>query len=80
MESNKLGFFSFLYNFFFVDQAKKTISHTKFFSVIGYLTMIAAFGWTVVTGTPGPDAMIWMIFGAVVIGNRSLNKRLEQPK
>jgi hypothetical protein len=73
-----MGFFKFLYNFFFVDQVKGHMSHTKFFSVLGYMTMIFAFLWIVVTGGT-VDNMLFMIFGAVVIGNRSLNKRLEQP-
>lgn len=67
--------FNFLYNFLFVDQKSKLISHTKFFSVIGYIILCVMFPYAVLMGSK-VDYMFWGLFGAVVVGNRSLNKAI----
>ena len=51
-------------------------SHTKFFSVVGYVVFTWAFVHYVQHGGD-TNEMIWAMFGAVVIGNRTLNKFLE---
>lgn len=68
------AFFSFIYNFLFIDQKEKHLSHTKFWSNVGYGTMVFSFIWTTVKGTVGIDPMFWLIFGTVVIGNRTVGK------
>ena len=66
----------FLYNFLFVDQSVGRLSHTKFWSNLGYGTMIGTFIYAVIYGS-GADYMLWLIFGAVVVGNRTLKKAIE---
>lgn len=62
---------SFLYQFLFVDQNKKQLSHTKFWSHIGFAAMTYTFVYAVMYGTT-VDEMIWMLFGLTVIGNRTI--------
>ncbi len=63
--------FRFLYHFFFVNQTSGELSHTKFFSVIGYIIWCWAFPYTVIHGSQA-SFELWMVFGAVVIGNHTL--------
>ena len=63
----------FLYQFLFIDQKTKTLSHTKFWSNVGYAVMSFTFTYAVMFGTE-VDEMIWLLFGAVVVGNRTLNR------
>lgn len=64
--------FSFLYHFFFIDQATGTQSNTKFFANVGYIIWCYLFPWVVKHGSTAPME-IWLVFGAVIIGNRTLN-------
>lgn len=63
--------FQFLYQFLFVDQNTGKLSHTKFWSHIGYGTMSYTFTYAVMYGTT-VDVTIWALFGLVVIGNRTI--------
>lgn len=71
---------SFFYNFLFIDQKEKHLSHTKFWSNIGYGVMVWSFVYTTIKGTVAIDPMFWLIFGTVVIGNRTVGKVLTQKK
>lgn len=68
--------FKFLYNFLFIDQATKEISHTKFWSNIGYGIM----SWGFLSGTAPADYMLYIAFGAIVIGNRTAKNFLMKNK
>lgn len=70
--------FTFFKNFFFIDQKEGHMSHTKFFSVCGYIIMCWAFVHTTLQGQTDVDYMFWLIFGSIVIGNRSLNNFIKQ--
>lgn len=59
-----------LYEFFFGNS--DTPDHVHFFSVLGYIVMIESFIYAVHEKS-GADYMLWLVFGAVVIGNKSLN-------
>lgn len=59
-----------------MDQEHGRLSHTKFFSIIGYGIACWAFPYAVVYGSKA-SYDLWLVFGAVVIGNRSLNKYME---
>ena len=72
--------FKFLYNFLFIDQKTKEISHTKFGSIVGYAIMCWAFPYVILQGKTEVDYMIWLFFGAVVIGNRTAKKALTKDK
>lgn len=71
--------FKFLYDFLFYDPKTNKVSHTKFWSNVGYGLMCFNFVYSVVHPTE-LDATIWMLFGAIVIGNRSLLKILKITK
>lgn len=64
---------SFLYQFVFVDQTKQRLSHTKFWSHVGYAAMVYAF-----LAQHQQDATIYMLFGLIVVGNRTVMKLLEK--
>ena len=64
---------NFIKNFLFIDQNTKQISHTKFWSNIGYGVMCYTFTYAVLYGTTINETL-WILFGIVVIGNRSLIK------
>lgn len=64
-------FFRFLYHFFFIDQKDGRLSHTKFFSTVGYGIWCWAFPYAVIHGSQA-SFELWMVFGAVVIGNHTL--------
>jgi len=68
--------FKWLYNFLFIDQKTQTLSHTKFWSQTGYAIMCWSFVWVIYQGKTEVDYMLWALFGAVVIGNRTLKKVL----
>jgi len=67
--------FNFIKTFLFLDNNK--ISHTKFWSNVGYGCMSYTFTYAVLYGTE-IDYTIWLLYGTVVIGNRTLKKKLEQ--
>lgn len=69
--------FRFLYQFLFVDQKGGTLSHTKFWSQIGYVIMCWAFVVVILEDKTHIDPTIWLIFGSVVIGNRTATKALN---
>ena len=56
-----------------IDQDKNRLSHTKLWSNIGYAIMCYTFVYAVMFGSQA-SAELWLIFGGLVIGNRSLNK------
>ncbi len=72
--------FNFLYNFLFIDQKTDKISHTKLFSIVGYVILSWAFIHVVENGTTSVDYMLWGIFSIVVIGNRSLIEIMKKGK
>lgn len=72
--------FKFLYNFLFIDQKTDKISHTKLFSIVGYVILSWAFIHVVENGTTSVDYMLWGIFSIVVIGNRSLIEIMKKGK
>jgi hypothetical protein len=66
----------FTYHFLFIDQATGQMSNTKFFANVGYIIWCYLFPYAVVVGSKaGMD--LWLVFGAVVIGNRTLNVMLQ---
>lgn len=68
--------FIFLYHFFFIDQATGHQSNTKFFANVGYIIWCYLFPYAVIYGSKAAFDL-WLVFGAVVIGNRTLNVMLQ---
>lgn len=68
--------FIFLYHFFFIDQATGHQSNTKFFANVGYIIWCYLFPYAVVHGSQATFDL-WLVFGAVVIGNRTLNVMMQ---
>jgi hypothetical protein len=64
--------FVFLYHFFFIDQDTGHVSNTKFFANVGYALWCWLFPYAVIHGSQA-SMDLWFVFGAVIIGNRSLN-------
>ena len=60
-------------NFFVIDQKTGNISHTKLWSNVGYITVIGSYIYSVVTGGT-IDPTLLSMFGAIIIGNRSVIK------
>ena len=69
-------FFIFLYHFFFIDQATGHQSNTKFFANVGYIIWCVLFPHAVIYGSKATFDL-WLVFGAVVIGNRTLNVMMQ---
>jgi len=59
-----------------IDQDKKQISHTKFWSNVGYLIMCVAFLHQVWDSTASTE--LYLVFGGIVVGNRTLNKFISK--
>lgn len=72
-------FFYWLGQFLFIDQKGNYLSHTKFWSNIGYAIWTALFPYAVLVGSKA-SYDLWLVFGAVVIGNRTLARALESRK
>lgn len=68
-----------LYNFLLYDFANKHISHTKFWSNVGYLAMTWAFCHVIYVGETSVDYMLWLLFGVVVVGNKTLRDYIKKP-
>lgn len=68
--------FIFLYHFFFIDQATGQQSNTKFFANVGYIIWCYLFPHAVILGSKA-QFDLWLVFGAVVIGNRTLNVMMQ---
>lgn len=68
--------FKFLYHFFFIDQATGHQSNTKFFANVGYIIWCYLFPYAVIHGSQA-SFDLWLVFGAVVIGNRTLNVMMQ---
>ncbi len=66
----------FLYHFFFIDQVTGHQSNTKFFANVGYIIWCYLFPYAVIHGSQA-NMELWLVFGAVVIGNRTLNVLLQ---
>lgn len=62
---------NFLYRFLFLDETRNKMSHTKFWSNVGYACLCFTFVYAVMHGTT-VDVMIWALFGIVVVGNRTV--------
>jgi len=75
------SFFNFWRQFLFIEQSTGNVSHTKFFSIVGYTIMCWSFTWVVYVGKTEIDYMLWLLFGVVVIGNRTVKTLVDkQPK
>jgi len=72
--------FKFLYNFLFIDQNTKQLSHTKFWSNIGYGIMCWAFIFVLINDTTNIDYMFWVLFACAVIGNRTAKEIMKKDK
>jgi len=68
--------FIFLYHFFFIDQTTGQQSNTKFFANVGYCIWSVLFPIVVLKGLQ-TNMELWMVFGAVIIGNRTLNVMMQ---
>jgi len=68
--------FIFLYHFFFIDQATGHQSNTKFFANVGYIALCYLFPYAVIYGSKA-SFDLWLVFGAVVVGNRTMNVMLQ---
>ena len=66
---------NWLMNFLFIEQKTGELSHTKFWSNLGYATMIETFFYSVHYGSKASETL-WFVFGVVVIGNRTLLRLL----
>jgi hypothetical protein len=66
----------FIYHFLFIDQTTGQQSNTKFFANVGYIIWCALFPYVIVKGIASPMDL-WLVFGAVVIGNRTLNVLMQ---
>ena len=71
--TSPLTFWGWLYQFMFVCHSTGRVSHTKFWSQIGYGILCFTFVWAVVIGTTA-SYELWFLFGIVVVGNRTLKK------
>ena len=60
----------FLHRLLFLDDNNQ-LSHTKFWSNVGYACLCFTFVYAVMYGTT-VDVMIWALFGIVVVGNRTI--------
>jgi hypothetical protein len=65
--------FRFLKNLLFVDQKTKLISHTKWWSNVGYTILCTHFIW-VTYASIEVDITLWVLFATVVVGNRTVMK------
>ena len=65
-----------LKQFLIVNQETKKISHTKFWSNIGYGTLVGSFIWAVLKNAT-IDPLLWVLFGSVVVGNHTMDKILK---
>lgn len=63
---------------FIVDQDKKQISHTKLWSNVGYLLVCVAFVHQIWDSTASTE--LYLVFGGLVLGNRTLNKFISRNK
>ena len=72
-------FFYWLGQFLFIDQIGGYLSHTKFWSNVGYLIWTGLFPYAVMVGSKA-SYDLWLVFGVVVIGNRTLARALEARK
>jgi hypothetical protein len=71
---------NFIYRFLFIDQKTSELSHTKFWSNIGYGIMCWSFVYVVWVGKTEINYELWLLFGVVVIGNRTLKTVLLKGK
>ncbi len=67
----------FIADLFVIDQRTGKLSHTKFLSVVAGLVMIAMFPYIVITGKE-TEVELWLIFGALFLSNRTVNKWLDK--
>lgn len=64
-----------LYNFFFLD-AKRNVSHTKFFSVLSSIIILTLFPYTVIMDKSA-NVELFLVIGAMFLANRTVNKIME---
>lgn len=75
---NKLSIFiCALFRLVFVDRRTGEVSHTKFWSNVGYACMCYTFVYAVMFGTK-VDVMIWALFGVIVVGNNTVLKLMNR--
>lgn len=72
-----MNLFHFIKQFLFIDQKSGMLSHTKFWSQVGYLIMCWSFVYIIWKGQTGVGYELWLIFGSVVVGNRTVAKALN---
>jgi len=65
--------FNFIKQFMVIDQKTNEISHTKFWSNVGYGIMCFTFVYAVIYGSQ-IEYELWLLFGVVVIGNRTIKR------
>lgn len=61
----------------FIDQSKNQLSHTKFWSNVGYAVMSWGFWHTIYYNQNNIEPILWLAFGAIIIGNRTARKIIE---
>ena len=69
----------FIYDFMCHDFTHDRVSHSKFWSNIGYAVMTWAFIHVINAGNTEVDYMLFLLFGVVVIGNKSLQDHIKKP-
>lgn len=60
----------------FIDQKEGHLSHTKFWSNVGYVALIWAFVYAQLTGKPLPTDL-YFFMGTVLMGNRTILKGID---
>lgn len=64
---------------FMMEDKKGQISTTKFWANIGYASLIGTFIYSVVASVP-IDPTLMLIFGTIVVGNRTAAKMIKDFK
>lgn len=67
----------FIYNFLFIDHDTGFVSHTKFWSQVGYAVLTWAFVHSVLAGSTIGYEM-YAFFGAIMIGNRTAKHAIKK--
>lgn len=70
--------FKFLFQFIFVDQKTKELSHTKFWSHVGYSLLAWGFYTVIIAGVSEVDTTIWLVVGTILVGNRTLKHFVQK--
>lgn len=73
------AFFKFIYDFLFHDFTHDRVSHSKFWSNVGYGVLVWAFIHIVQDGKTEIDYMLFFLFAVAVVGNKSLQDYIKKP-